>query len=302
MGEKTKIRIGADGELESVTLDQLEAEYWGKPNPPRFRRLMSFFFTAIGVICVIGVGGVGIAAATGNLNRLWCLVAQCKVAIPTPLPPATVVAFQYTPVFPTKTAVPIVTVAPALALADAPCTSEMLADQREKIAYISDRKAEFGAIRLMLADGTQSCLFLTNEAGITKLTLSADKRSLLYQTSLGWWSVDTNGSNNHAIEPSTGIAQIDANKRSPDGNWLLNDRVEDGISHTYKADSNGNETRLTTFTSRVVEATWSPDGQQIIFVTYRDGNNELYLVNADGTQTRRLTNDLANEHTPVWFK
>jgi len=64
----------------------------------------------------------------------------------------------------------------------------------------------------MSFDSPRSCLFLTNDAGINTLTLSADRRSIWYETTRGWWSVDTNGKNNHALEAGdTGNSLLYAN-------------------------------------------------------------------------------------------
>lgn len=46
---------------------------------------------------------------------------------------------------------------------------------------------------------------------------------------------------------------------------------------------------------------WSPDGQHIAFVSSMDGQVDLYLIAAEpGAQPLRLTNDRANEISPVW--
>ena len=45
---------------------------------------------------------------------------------------------------------------------------------------------------------------------------------------------------------------------------------------------------------------FSPDGNWIAFSTNRDGNQEIYVMNVDGTEVTRVTDDPAEDTTPVW--
>ncbi len=47
---------------------------------------------------------------------------------------------------------------------------------------------------------------------------------------------------------------------------------------------------------------FSPDGTQIVFESWVDGNWELFVMNADGTNIRRLTDNDADDRSPVWWR
>jgi len=265
VSEKLKVRVGDDGELEYVPV--------GKRKKKRQSSALMF----LGVACFTGILVIGALGASGSLSLLLCRsIGACS---------------KNDSLKPTVRAT----------TTDSPCSSEILTDQREKIAFISNRQSEFGAIHVMFPDSAQSCLLLDNEAGIDQLVLSPDRNALWFETSRGWWSIDLDGGNSHALNGTT-TTQITTNQFSPDGAWALSTREINGNRDIYKVDAIGNEIRLTQSEERDIDANWSPDGNQIVFVSYRDGNNELYVMNADGSQTRRLTRNLADEHSPVWFK
>ncbi|HKZ77953.1 MAG TPA: CHRD domain-containing protein [Pyrinomonadaceae bacterium] len=76
--------------------------------------------------------------------------------------------------------------------------------------------------------------------------------------------------------------------------------------YTMNADGS-NVVRLTNNLANETQPHWSPDGSRIVFTTDRDKvcdffscYSEIYLMSADGSNPVRLTNNTANDTSPVW--
>jgi hypothetical protein len=167
-----------------------------------------------------------------------------------------------------------------------------------KIAFISNREDEFGAVMILDPITLQACRLFTHPAGITRLVLAMDKSGFWYETGRGWWSANFDGSNAGSL---TTPPVLSDKQVAPSGNAIVYDSEIEGNRDLY-LESEGNTRRLTTSAARDFAPAWSPDGKRIVFVSYRAGNFELYMMNADGSETQRLTTHNAADFSPVWFR
>ncbi|MFC1535577.1 hypothetical protein ACFL32_00280 [Candidatus Neomarinimicrobiota bacterium] len=91
---------------------------------------------------------------------------------------------------------------------------------------------------------------------------------------------------------------------SSDGRYVLYVAHPSLASNLYLTDPSGEHvTRLTNFSGdiQVQDPSWSPDGERIVFaVQEEDGNMDLAIVEADGGGFRKLTNDPAEDLSPLW--
>jgi TolB protein len=94
---------------------------------------------------------------------------------------------------------------------------------------------------------------------------------------------------------------------SPDGEWLVFYTVGFGAEPgLWLRNPDGvNVARLTQ--GQDAQPAWSPDGRHIAFVRTAGGNADIYVVSKqkdgawqDNTEPVRLTQDKADDHSPVW--
>jgi dipeptidyl aminopeptidase/acylaminoacyl peptidase len=272
MSEKRKVRVGNDGELEYSDTTYIEPPEKRKRGDVRkqTRPLVQLFFLIIGGLFSMALVAFGYTIL--GIGGGCSILSPCRAVDPIPTPKSV------------------------------GCSSEILNDPREKIAFLSNRQEQFGEIYLTFIDGSQTCLFQTHAAGISRLVLAPDQQSLWFETSRGWRAVDKNGQNARPLEDASAIPGLSESAQSPDGSASIADKEIGGNRDIYLTDQTGQQTRLTQHPARDTQAAWSPDGSQIVFVSYRDGNNELYTMNSDGSKQRRLTTHLGNDYSPVWFK
>ncbi len=91
---------------------------------------------------------------------------------------------------------------------------------------------------------------------------------------------------------------------SPDGRYLLYAAHPNLTTNLYIAEpSGGNFTRLTSFAGdiQIQDPHWSPDGGEIVFaIQGEDGSVDVAVVGSDGSGFRKLTNDPAEDLSPLW--
>jgi Tol biopolymer transport system component len=87
---------------------------------------------------------------------------------------------------------------------------------------------------------------------------------------------------------------------SPDGGKIAFTSYRDGFEAVYVMDAGGgSQVRLTGSGSAPA---WSPDGLQIAYQSYaQSGNQDIYVMQVDGSGVVRLTEDKAEDSSPVWL-
>ena len=84
---------------------------------------------------------------------------------------------------------------------------------------------------------------------------------------------------------------------SPDGSKIAYD---DGSKIFTMSPDRSNRTRITFLDEDASEPAWSPDGEWIAFTSLQDDNKDIYITSLDGKTLIRVTNNPANDYSPVW--
>jgi Tol biopolymer transport system component/tRNA A-37 threonylcarbamoyl transferase component Bud32 len=85
---------------------------------------------------------------------------------------------------------------------------------------------------------------------------------------------------------------------SPDGSRI----AYDGGNSIFLISSDGSDrARVTFLDGDASEPAWSPDGKWIAFTSLKDDNTkDIYITSLDGKNLIRVTNNSANDYSPVW--
>jgi TolB protein len=100
-----------------------------------------------------------------------------------------------------------------------------------------------------------------------------------------------------SIIPLSGEADDAYGDVSPDGQWLVFARTQQGVTRLHIAPINGGAPRLLTQSPSTLPR-WSSDGQWIAFARDRAYTNGIYVIRPDGSGERRLTE---SGGWPVWW-
>jgi len=177
-----------------------------------------------------------------------------------------------------------------------------------KIAFISDRKAEFDvgptSIFVMNADGTGQ-VKLPGTEGDDSPAWSPDGAKFAFRTF-------RDGNGEIYVMNADGSGQVNRTNNasadndpawSPDGSKIAFTSFRDGVNggEIYVMNADGtNPVRLTNNAFAEGQPAWSPDGIKIAFTSLRDINSEIYAMNADGTNQVRLTTSPKADEDPAW--
>ena len=166
-------------------------------------------------------------------------------------------------------------------------------------------------IYVMEADGSGARRLTTNDADDGLPAWSPDGARIAFESKRDGnyeiYVMDSNGANQRRLTDNAAADGFPA--WSPDGTLIAFTSLRDGNAEVYVMNADGsNLRRLTDNTDEDGYAAWSPDGAQIAFVHGRGGavpgqggSLEIYVMNADGRSVRRLTNNSANDFSPVWM-
>jgi PKD repeat protein len=172
-----------------------------------------------------------------------------------------------------------------------------------RIAFVSNRDGN-NEIYVMDADGNNVTRITDNGANDSNPVWSPDGSRILFVSDRDGnneiYVMDADG-NNVTNLTNDAASDIDPTWR-PDGQRIAFASDRDGNYELYKMDVND----LVPSPATDIDATntepnyRTSDGQRLAFVTDRDGNREIYLVNLDGSEVVRVTNDNADDTSPVW--
>lgn len=100
----------------------------------------------------------------------------------------------------------------------------------------------------------------------------------------------------------TALSAMSCNGGGSDGDLIVYEASELGVSNIFVIDPDGGESRqLTDETSYAGNPSWSPDRQSIIFASDRDRGAkvpDLYVMDPDGGNVRRITDTQDAEFSP----
>ncbi|MFZ5918690.1 MAG: hypothetical protein ACOYZ7_17280 [Chloroflexota bacterium] len=171
------------------------------------------------------------------------------------------------------------------------------------IAFASfrDENWELYAVR---ADGTELLRLTENEVSDLSPVWSPDGKTLAFASKRhGDWEIYVmpwQGTATTRLTDSPG--SVLSPSWSPDGQWIAFESTRDGDAEIYLMRTDGSEPRNL---SRWPYAddhgpVWSPDGRWIAFYSNRDGDWDIYLVDTEGKNLTNLTDNEANDQSPVW--
>ena len=147
---------------------------------------------------------------------------------------------------------------------------------------------------------------------------SSRTRSFRDLVSTTIWAIDTDGSDERQLVPSSGLTADTPGAWSPNGESLAftrwrydSERSFEASAAIYLVAADGSALRK--LIAQGSDPAWSPDGRLLAFVSDGDRNgelsygdrtsvaNELYVANADGSHPKRLTRTRdSNERSPAW--
>jgi Tol biopolymer transport system component len=175
------------------------------------------------------------------------------------------------------------------------------------IAFVSDRRGDFGVYRMNAADGTDVRRLASGfDLANTRPDWSRDGGAIAFAArqanNVDILVMDPDGRGLNGATPdrlTTNPGDDVQPSWSPNRQRVAFVSDRDGDREIYVIDSNGsNERRLTTYAGRDERPAWSPDGTKIAFVRAPGGIDQLYVMNADGTSAMQIGTGSGSD--PAW--
>jgi Tol biopolymer transport system component len=184
-----------------------------------------------------------------------------------------------------------------------------------KIAFFSPRLGHW-ALFTMNVDGTKQQAITDNTVFGSIVSWSPDSSKIVFNPWHNTMSppfiacVNVDGSN--YIELTKGDDDDETPVWSPTTDVILFTSWKSGRLQIYSIKPGGSGLlALTNSSGGNSDPIWSPNGTQIAFVSWRDSqypndckggdcNFEIYIMNADGSNQTRLTDNPAEDWSPVW--
>lgn len=183
-----------------------------------------------------------------------------------------------------------------------------IAPNGRKIAFLSDRDGN-PEIYVMSADGSSPVNVSNSTATDGGFVWSPDNSKLAFVSNRDGnnevYVVDADGTNLTRLTNDAGndIQPI----WSPDGTKLAWVHDQDtGMAHvwtikTMDADGNNQVTLLTgPDDAAISQIAWAPNNTKLAYVQQVTGKGDIFTVNIDGTGAANISNNAADETTPVW--
>jgi serine/threonine protein kinase len=165
----------------------------------------------------------------------------------------------------------------------------------KQIVYISGN--DDPKIYKMNADGSQQVGFSSlGFYGAYSPSWSPDGFKIVFNS--GWSEIDFVSPEGKNLGNERGNTFGERNPSwSPDGSKIAYD---DGSKIFTMSPDRSNRTRITFLDEDASEPAWSPDGEWIAFTSLQDDNKDIYITSLDGKTLIRVTNNPANDYSPVW--
>lgn len=208
---------------------------------------------------------------------------------------------------------------------DSDCYQPRFSPDGKKVAFESARSGCYQIYILELA--TSKVTQLTSmeneegeEVGAFGPAWSPDGKMITFYSSNDLYLINTDGSNlKNLTNNNSGIG---CRRWAPDGGKIIFEAYND----IYVINTDGtNLMNLTNNTANDISPAWSSDSKKIVFLSNRDGkpsnpdegegflkrynvhndsvsesDYEIYIMDANGTNVKRLTNDKADDESPLW--
>jgi Tol biopolymer transport system component len=173
----------------------------------------------------------------------------------------------------------------------------------QRVAFVSSRDGNL-EIYSMKVDGSDVRRLTNDPADDEAPTWSPDGRRIAFASKrkggLDVWIMNADGSNPIRL---TSSGHTDTHPAwSPDGKLIAFTSTRDGTAEIYVADlsSGGTERNLTQSPFDEDYPAWSPDSNWLAFSRYTT-NNEIFVMTVSGKYLTNLTNNDADDWSPIWI-